>query len=116
MLTKAIISVSLALVLFTVNMFFQIKSKEVKVSNLIHIGVGLVANVIGVNYMSQLSTSSYLTLHGMVGIVGILVMVVYFLGSAFMVIKKTVAAKFHVKTIIAYVVWLVPFVLGIAIA
>ncbi|MBW6409089.1 HsmA family protein [Clostridium weizhouense] len=120
----AIIIITLALILYTVGVFGERKSKSLKKSHVIIFWLGLVCDTMGTFTMKQIANSRIetlnsvnQTLHGITGVLAILLMLFHVLWATWVLYKNDEKKKaiFHKFSIIVWVIWLVPYIIGMFI-
>lgn len=115
MLKYAVIFINLALVFYTIGVWGEKKSGELKLWHLIIFWLGLVFDTTGTTLMSKLSNeTSLFSFHGITGLLAIILML-FHAGWATMVLLKNnmeMKNKFHKFSIVVWVIWLVPFISG----
>lgn len=64
--------------------------------------------------MSKLSDASFMTLHGITGLLAIILMFIHAIWATIVLIQKDPAKiqSFHKLSIIVWIIWLVPYFLG----
>lgn len=115
MLLYAVLSINLALVLYTIGVWSEKISKRLKLWHLIIFWLGLLFDSIGTGLMSRLAKSpSFLNFHGITGLSAIILMLFHVVWASFVLINKDEKAKtnFHKFSIIVWLIWLVPFISG----
>ncbi|WP_055668998.1 HsmA family protein [Desnuesiella massiliensis] len=115
MLKYAVIFINLALVFYTIGVWSEKKSGELKLWHLIIFWLGLVFDTTGTTLMSKLANdASLFSFHGITGLLAIILML-FHAGWATMVLLKNnmeMKNKFHKFSIVVWVIWLVPFISG----
>ncbi len=115
MLLYAIISITMALVFYTLGVWSEKIQGELKVWHLVVFYLGLVCDTMGTALMSQLAEGGFkFNFHGVTGLLAIVLMLVHALWATFVLVKKDEKAKanFHKFSIIVWVIWLVPYISG----
>ncbi|WOO87865.1 HsmA family protein [Mollicutes bacterium LVI A0039] len=117
LLMKAVIFITLALVFYTVGVWSEKIQGHLKPWHLVLFYIGLVCDTIGTTLMSKLSDASYLSLHGITGLIAIILMLVHAVWGTYVLIKNDTEKihKFHKFSIFVWCVWLVPYILGMVI-
>lgn len=117
-LIMAIITITLALVFYTVGVFSERKSGTLRKSHLILFWIGLVFDTTGTTFMSSIAKGgSLLSPHGLTGALAIGLMLFHAVWATVVYVKKDESKlhKFHKFSIIVWLIWLVPYVLGVFI-
>ncbi len=115
MLLYAIISITMALVFYTLGVWSEKLQGELKVWHLAVFYLGLVCDTIGTILMGQLAEGGFkFNFHGVTGLLAIILMLVHALWATVVLVKKDEKAKanFHRLSIIVWVIWLVPYISG----
>ncbi len=114
LLIKAVIFITLALIFYTIGVWSERLQGKLKVWHLVLFYFGLICDSLGTNYMSQLSDASFLSLHGITGLIALVLMFIHAVWGTIVLIKKDeqTIANFHKFSIFVWCVWLVPYILG----
>lgn len=117
----AIITITLALVFYTIGVFGERKSGTLQKKHVVTFWCGLVFDTTGTTIMTfiasagtgQISAAASL-LHGITGIAAIALMLFHAAWATYVLIKGSgdLRSSFHKFSIIVWAVWLVPYVLG----
>lgn len=114
----AIVAITAALVFYTVGVWMERIQKRLKWGHLILFALGLICDSTGTYFMSLLAdeenASGMASLHGITGLIAILLMVFHAAWALGVLLKGTDKAKeqFHKFSIFVWVIWLIPFILG----
>ncbi|GAA0079276.1 HsmA family protein [Clostridium sp. CTA-5] len=120
----ATIAITLALILYTVGVFGERKSKSLKKSHVIIFWLGLVCDTMGTFTMKQIANSKITTLnsvnqnlHGITGALAILLMLFHAVWATWVLYKDDEKKKviFHKFSITVWIIWLVPYIIGMFI-
>ena len=124
MLIFAIITITLALLFYTIGVFGERKSKTLNKKHVIIFWLGLICDTTGTLTMSQIAKSGVETIgarsqmiHGITGALAIDLML-FHAGWATWVLFKgndVQKAKFHKFSILVWAIWLIPYVIGMII-
>lgn len=120
----AIVTITLALVFYTIGVFGERKAKTLNKKHVIIFWLGLICDTTGTLTMSQIAkagvesigTTSQM-IHGVTGLLAIVLML-FHAGWATWVLYKNdeeQKAKFHKFSIFVWTVWLIPYVIGMII-
>ena len=115
-LILAIITITLALVFYTVGVFSERKSGILKKSHIIIFWIGLIFDTTGTTIMSSMSAqSSLFSAHGITGMLAIILMLFHAVWATFVYMKKNEEKQknFHKFSILVWLIWLVPYILGV---
>lgn len=120
----AIITITLALIFYTVGVFWERKSRSLNKKHVIIFWLGLLFDTTGTLTMSRIAkagvdsiSSSSQMIHAITGALAIVLML-FHAGWATWVLYKNneeKKAKFHKLSIFVWVVWLVPYIIGMII-
>lgn len=115
MLVYAIISITLALIFYTIGVWSEKKQGELKKWHLLVFYLGLVFDTLGTTLMSKIVNVGFqLNFHGVTGLLAIILMLLHALWATIVLIKNGEKAKanFHKFSIIVWIIWLIPFISG----
>lgn len=115
MLISAIITITLALVFYTIGVWSEKLQGELKVWHLIIFYVGLVFDTTGTTIMSKIANGGFkLNFHGITGLLAILLMLFHAIWATVVIARKNerAMASFHKFSILVWIIWLVPFISG----
>ncbi|GKX27924.1 membrane protein [Vallitalea longa] len=118
MLVYAIITISLALVFYTIGVWSEKIQGQLKRWHLILFWLGLVFDTTGTTLMSSISeNTSILNFHGITGLLAILLMLFHAVWATIVLTKNNVntLVKFHKFSILVWLIWLIPFLSGVMI-
>lgn len=120
----AIITITLALVFYTTGVFGERKAKTLNKNHVIIFWLGLIFDTIGTFKMGQIAKSGIevmnptsQSIHGITGALAIILML-FHAGWATWVLYKNDEKKkatFHKFSIAVWLVWLVPYIVGMII-
>lgn len=120
----AIITITLALVFYTVGVFGERKAKSLKKKHVIIFWLGLVCDTIGTSTMGQIAnsgtssiTKAGLNIHGITGFLAIVLMLFHAAWATWVLYKNDEAKKeiFHKFSLMVWIVWLIPYVIGMIV-
>lgn len=112
----AIITITLALVFYTIGVFSERKSGTLKRFHVIIFWIGLIFDTTGTTIMSFMSEeSSLFSLHGITGLLAIVLMLFHAVWATFVYVRKNEEKQrnFHKFSILVWLIWLVPYILGV---
>lgn len=115
MLIYAIISITLALVFYTIGVWSEKLQKSLKKWHLAMFLLGLIFDTTGTMLMGKISGDGFqFNFHGITGLLAIVLMLVHALWAAYVLAKKDAAKarNFHKFSIFVWIIWLIPFVSG----
>lgn len=116
MLLFAIITISLALVLYTIGVWGEKLQKILKPWHVIIFWLGLVCDTTGTALMSMMAESSNpLNFHRITGGIAILLMLSHAIWATIVIIRKkeTMMHIFHKFSLIVWIIWLIPYLSGV---
>lgn len=120
-LIAAIITITLALVFYTIGVWAEHRSRQLKKSHLIFFWLGLCMDTTGTILMGRIAKQSMfsgkLSLHGITGSLAIVLMIVHAIWATIVLAKNNEASakNFHRFSIAVWAIWLVPYILGMVI-
>ena len=117
LLMKAVIAITLALIFYTIGVWSEHRAKVLRPVNLVFFWLGLCMDTAGTMMMSMLADGSgggLMSAHGITGMIAIILMMIHAVWATVVLAKKDEKAMqdFHRFSIAVWVIWLVPFVLG----
>lgn len=115
MLIYAILSITTALILYTIGVWSEKKQGELKKWHLALFFLGLIFDTLGTTLMSEMVKGGFeLNFHGITGLLAIVLMLFHALWATIVLVKNNETAKidFHKFSIIVWTIWLIPFVSG----
>lgn len=120
-LITAIVTITLALVFYTIGVWSEHRSRQLKKIHLFFFLLGLCMDTTGTILMGRIAKQSIfsgkLSLHGVTGALAIILMIVHAIWAAVVLVKndEDSAKNFHRFSIAVWAVWLVPYILGMII-
>lgn len=117
-LIMAIITITLALIFYTIGVFSERKSGTLKKFHIIIFWIGLLFDTTGTTIMSSISRgTSLVSPHGITGALAIILMLFHAIWATVVFIKKDNEKlhNFHKFSIVVWLIWLVPYILGLVI-
>lgn len=115
MLIYAVISITLALLFYTVGVWSEKKQGELKKWHLIVFWIGLVFDTLGTTIMGKIAGAGFgINFHSVTGLLAILLMLFHALWATVVLKKNDEKAKasFHKFSIVVWIIWLIPFLSG----
>ena len=119
MLIYAIVFMNLALLFYTVGVWGEKLGGKLKIWHLVLFYIGLACDTTGTLVMESIAKSSTNLasgnyIHGITGVIAIVLMVIHALWATYVLIKKNdeMILKFHKFSIIVWLIWLIPFLSG----
>ena len=123
-LIVAIITISLALVFYTIGVWSERKANTLKKWHAITFWIGLLFDTTGTITMERISSSGVenispmsVSIHGVSGVLAIALMVFHAIWATFVIIKNDEKKKktFHRLSIVVWSIWLIPYFIGMII-
>lgn len=118
MLILAIITISAALVFYTIGVWAERLSKDLKLWHVVVFWCGLICDTIGTSIMKSIATNtSIFTVHGITGLLAILLMLFHAVWATVVIYKNDQEMKktFHKFSFIVWLIWLVPYITGLIV-
>lgn len=112
LLPFAIISITLALVFYSIAVWSEKLQRDLKVTHLIIFFIGLVFDVTGTVLMISLDNYNIqLNFHGLTGFIALALMLFHVIWALIVILRnnKTAKASFHKLSIVVWLIWLVPY-------
>ncbi|NOR90880.1 MAG: TIGR03987 family protein [Anaerolineales bacterium] len=108
------ILISLALVFYTVGVWSERLAGRLKAWHLIFFWGGLVFDTVGTGMMMEMAGGLTFDIHGVTGVLAILLMFVHAAWASIVLIRKneSAIANFHRFSVLVWVIWLVPYFTG----
>jgi len=120
-LILAIITITLALVFYTIGVFGERKAKNLEKKHVIIFWLGLICDTTGTTLMTEIARSGVTSitaieaiLHGVTGVIAILLMLFHAVWATWVLNKGDQKTKetFHKFSIVVWCIWLVPYIIG----
>ncbi|MCD6555117.1 MAG: TIGR03987 family protein [Anaerolineae bacterium] len=107
-----------ALVCYSIGVWSEKLSGKLKGWHLIFFWIGFAADTSGTTLMGTLTSKFVFNVHGLTGIVAILLMFIHAIWATIVLIRKdeNAAVNFHKFSIFVWSVWLIPFFTGLFLA
>jgi len=115
MLIYAVISITLALIFYTIGVWNEKIQGELKKWHLVIFWLGLTFDIIGTTVMSKIARNGFqLNFHGITGLLAIVLMLFNAVWATSVLIKNNEKAKinFHKFSISVWLIWLIPYISG----
>jgi uncharacterized repeat protein (TIGR03987 family) len=108
------ILISLALVFYTIGVWSERFAGRLKGWHLIFFWAGLVFDTVGTGMMMESAGGLTFDIHGVTGVLAILLMFVHATWASIVLIRKDekAIANFHKFSVLVWVIWLVPYFTG----
>lgn len=118
LLIGAIVAMVMALSFYTIGVFAERKQGRLLWWHAVIFWLGFLCDSLGTSLMSRISGGHFsLTLHGVTGLIAILLMAFHAVWATIILLKKDQQAqvKFDKFSLWVWVIWLIPFVMGMFI-
>jgi uncharacterized repeat protein (TIGR03987 family) len=115
MLIYAIISITSALVFYTIGVWSERYQGQLKFWHLSIFLIGLTFDTTGTMFMMTIAGSGFkLNFHGITGFLAIVLMLFHVLWAAVVLIRndENMKIKFHKFSMLVWFIWLIPFISG----
>ena len=115
MLVYAIISITSALIFYTIGVWSEKKQGELKKWHLFVFYLGLIFDTLGTTLMSIIAQGGFqFNFHGITGLLAIILMLFHALWATVVLVKNAekTKANFHKFSILVWIIWLIPFISG----
>ena len=117
MIMKAVIAITLALIFYTIGVWSEHRAKVLMPVHLVFFWLGLCMDTAGTMMMSKLadgSTGGLTGIHGITGMIAIILMMIHAVWATVVLVRKDEKAMhtFHRFSVAVWVIWLIPFVIG----
>ena len=108
------ILISLALVFYTIGVWSERLSGRLKAWHLIFFWGGFAFDTIGTGIMLELAGGLTFDIHGVTGVIAILLMLVHAIWATVVLLRKEERAivNFHKFSLVVWLIWLVPYFSG----
>jgi uncharacterized repeat protein (TIGR03987 family) len=115
-LIVSIVSISSALVFYTIGVWSEKLAGRLKPWHLILFWLGLVCDTTGTTLMGNIAGKMEFNIHGITGALAILLMLSHALWASIVLVKKEERAirTFHNFSLFVWLMWLVPYFTGMA--
>ena len=115
----AVVAITMALIFYTIGVWWEHRNKELRRIHLVFFIMGLVCDVTGTTVMSMMAsdskeTGTLMSAHGVTGVIAIVLMLLHAVWAAIVFIRNKPGEKqsFHRFSVLVWAVWLVPYILG----
>ena len=114
LLLPAIVTITLALIFYTIGVFSERRSGSLKKFHVITFWIGLCFDTTGTTIMSHISGGSLLTPYGITGALAIVLMLFHAVWATVVFVRRDEARlhRFHRFSITVWLIWLIPYILG----
>jgi len=110
----SMILITLALVFYSIGVWSERIAGRLKGWHLIFFWGGLIFDTIGTGMMMDMAGGITLDIHGVTGVLAILLMVVHAVWATLVLLRKDESAivNFHRFSVLVWAIWLVPYFTG----
>lgn len=118
MLLFAIITITLALVFYSIGVWGEKLQKTLKPWHVVIFWLGLICDTTGTTLMSQMAESANpFNFHGITGGIAIVLMLFHAVWATVVLVRKKQAMiqTFHKFSLIVWVIWLIPYLSGVIV-
>ena len=117
-LIGAVVAILTAAVLYTIAVFAEWRSGELKPWHVALFWAGLVFDTIGTTLMGRIAGGFELNIHGVLGVLAIVIMLVHAAWATTVLVLKRekLMRNFHHFSLTAWTLWMISLVTGFAIA
>ena len=115
MLVYAIITISLALVFYSIGVWSEKVQGVLKKRHLCMFWIGFAFDMTGTTLMSRIAKGGFtFNFHGVTGVLAILLMLIHAVWATKVLIKNNTSERnnFHKFSILVWFIWLIPYVSG----
>jgi uncharacterized repeat protein (TIGR03987 family) len=115
MLIYAIISITLALVFYTIGVWSEKVQGDLKKWHVFIFWIGFAFDTIGTTLMGKIAKDGFtFNFHGVTGLVAIILMLIHAIWATKVLVKNNSSERsnFHKFSIFVWLIWLIPFVSG----
>ena len=116
MLLSAIITITLALVLYSVGVWGEKLQKVLKPWHVVIFWFGFISDTTGTTLMSRMAESqNSFNFHGITGGIAILLMLFHAIWATVVLIRKkeSMIHTFHKFSMVVWIIWLIPYLSGV---
>lgn len=108
------ILISLALVFYSIGVWSERFAGKLKPWHLIFFWGGLIFDTIGTGLMMEMAGGITYDIHGITGVLAILLMLIHALWATIVLIRKNEKAilNFHRFSVVVWIIWLIPYFTG----
>jgi uncharacterized repeat protein (TIGR03987 family) len=108
------VAITLALVLYSIGVWSERLAGRLKGWHLIFFWAGLLFDTLGTGIMMEMAGGITFDIHGLTGVVAILLMLVHAVWATMVLWRKNEAAivNFHRFSVIVWLLWLIPYFSG----
>lgn len=111
---SSVILITLALVFYTIGVWSERLAGRLKGWHLVFFWAGLVCDTSGTGIMMEMSDADFFNIHGLTGLIAILLMFIHAVWASVVLARKDEKAiqNFHKFSVVVWVIWLIPYLNG----
>jgi TIGR03987 family protein len=114
LLPFAIVFISLALVFYSIGVWGEKIAGRLQAWQLVFFWLGFACDTTGTTLMTKLAGSFELNLHGITGLLAIVLMIIHAVWATITLVRKneTALKNFHRFSLAVWFIWLIPYFIG----
>lgn len=115
MLVYAIISITSALIFYTIGVWSEKIQGGLKKWHLTIFWLGLIFDTLGTTLMSKIADNGFeMNFHGITGLLAIVLMLFHAIWATIVLVRNNekLKANFHKLSLVVWLIWLIPFISG----
>lgn len=115
MLICAVISITLALIFYTVGVWSEKIQGLLKIWHVVIFWLGLIFDTLGTILMSKITINGFqFNFHGITGVIAIALMIFHSIWATYVIIKNNNKniLNFHKYSLLVWLIWLIPYASG----
>ncbi len=111
---SSVILITLALVFYTIGVWSERLAGRLKGWHLAFFWAGFVCDTIGTGIMMEMSDADLFNVHGLTGVLAIVLMFIHAVWASLVLARKDEKAivNFHKFSIVVWIIWLIPYLNG----
>ena len=115
MLSFSIITITLALIWYSIAVWAERFSRRLKIWHTFFFWIGLISDATGTFSMSLISKSYAFDIHGLTGLIALLLMLFHASWATVVIIRKNekLIINFHKFSLFVWLIWLIPYISGL---
>jgi uncharacterized repeat protein (TIGR03987 family) len=114
----SVILITLALVFYTIGVWSERLAGRLKGWHLAFFWAGFVCDTSGTGLMMEMSNANFYNVHGLTGLVAIVLMFIHAVWASLVLARKDEKAilNFHKFSVVVWVIWLIPYFNGFIVS
>lgn len=110
----SVITMFLALIFYSTGVWGEKIKGKLNIYFLIFFWIGFVFDTTGTSLMAAMADSSFLSFHGITGLLAIILMLIHAIWATIVIAMKNeeMMKKFHKFSLFVWIIWLIPFISG----